>query len=109
MRLVNGVARGPSGRKREQDAGNDLCPTLIAPLPELSPGRQTAGRHPGPREQCLFTINAGLLQYFQLIKLPAEPVMKSTVAVGILYGHILAKQHFFLNEEYWALLKEIQN
>ena len=38
MRLASGTAKGASSRKKEEDAGNDLCPALIPQLPELSTG-----------------------------------------------------------------------
>ena len=38
MKLASGTAKGPSSRKKEQDAGNDPCPALIPQLPELSTG-----------------------------------------------------------------------
>lgn len=38
MTLASGMVKGPSSRKKEQDAGNDPCPALIPQLPELSTG-----------------------------------------------------------------------
>lgn len=49
--------KGPSSRKKEQDAGNDPCPALIPQFPELSTGdrdedgdldSQTVGRYLKP-------------------------------------------------------------
>lgn len=36
MALASGMVKGPSSRKKEQDAGNDPCPALLPQLPELS-------------------------------------------------------------------------